>query len=128
MTAISTVKSFLSPGPRSGKFAPWSRLSGIIGHLNRSFGFIGRDPGSKSVHLDLSQDERNLIFSVGGGSVGRTLLDTTLIISAGRSPNLVRSGLTKNRYRLSNLSTASAHLDGYRGSHHWLSSRVDLLI
>lgn len=128
MTAISTLKSFLSPGPGYGKFAPWSRLSGIMGHLNRAFGFIGRDPGSKSVHLNLSQDERNLIFSVGGGSVGRALLDTTLIISASRSRNLPGSGLTKNRYSLSKLSTASAHLDGYRGSHRWLSSRVDLLI
>ena len=128
MTSIASVKSLISPGPHKGKFAPWSHLSGIMSHLNRAFSFIGRDPGPKSLHLDLSQDERIVLFSVGGGSVGRALLDTTLVISASRLPTLARSGLTKNRYCLSDLSTARAHLDAYRGPRHWLSYRVDLLI
>lgn len=124
----TTFKSLHSPGPPGSRFAPWSQLSGMMRHLNRAFGFIGRDSGSKSVHLDLSYEERNLIFSVGGGSVGRALLDTTLIMSAGRLHTSGNSGLSKTRYKLCNLSTAHARIDAYSGTRHWLSSRVDLLV
>lgn len=128
MNTVTPFRSTPFPAGLSDEFAPWSRLTKVLGHLNRAFGFIGKDSGSKSVRLDLSQEDGNLIFSLDGGSVGRALLDTTLINSASRMNNSPGSGLTKNRYCLTNLSSPGAHLDAYRGPRHYFSWRVDLLI
>ena len=128
MTTLNTSGNLLFPAVSADSFAPWSRLSKITGHLNRAFAYVGRDAGPKSVSLDLSRDDGNLIFGLDGGSVGHALLDATLINSACRVTASGEKGLTKNRYRLSDLSAPRAHLDAYRGPRHYFSWRVDLLI
>jgi hypothetical protein len=128
MNTVTPFRSTAFPVTNSDEFASWSRVTKVVGRLNRAFGHIGKDSGSKSVRLDLSQEEGNLIFSLDGGSVGHALMDTTLINTVGRVTNSPKSGLTKNRYRLSKLSSPGAHFDAYRGPNHYYSWRVDLLI
>jgi hypothetical protein len=128
MNTLCPITSAFVPADLSDGFAPWSRLSKVLGRLNRAFGYIGKDPGVKTVHFDLGREEGNLIFSLDGGSVGHALMDTSLINSAGRIHNTPGSGLTKNRYRLTKLSGRGAHLDAYRGPRHYMSWKVDLLI
>ena len=128
MNTLSPITSAFVPPELFDGFAPWSRLSKVLGRLNRAFGYIGKDRGVKTVRLDLSREEGNLIFSLKGGSVGHALMDTALINSAGRINNTPGAGLTKNRYRLTNLSGRGAQLDAYRGPRHSMSWKVDLLI
>ncbi len=125
---ISAYNNSSGADPYRNSFAQWTNLSSTIGRISKAFNFIGRDPGPKSINIDLSQDSRNLVFSAGEGSVGRALLDTTLIFSSGPNYTSENSASANTHYNLSDPSTTNARLHVYKGPGYKGSERVDVLI
>ncbi len=114
--------------PPTDSFAQLSKLSATVGRINKALNFVNRDPGAKTVNINLNQDERDLIFSAGKGSVGRAILDTTLIVSAGRDHSSGKTPLANAVYQMTNISSSEARLNVYRSPGYKLSERVDLLV
>ncbi len=110
------------------RFAQWSNLSSTVGRINKVLNFVNRDPGTKAVNINLNQDERDLIFSAGKGSVGRAILDTTLIVSAGREHSSGKQSFAGAVYQMTDLSSSEARLNVYRNPAYKQSERVDLLV
>ncbi len=109
-------------------FAQWSNLSSTVGRINKALNFVNRDPGAKVVNINFNQDERDLIFSAGKGSVGRAILDTTLIVSAGRDHSSGKTPIANAVYQMTNISSSEARLNVYQSPGYKLSGRVDLLV
>ncbi len=109
-------------------FDPWSRVSQITTNLTRAFSKIGRDPGAKCISLGLSPDEQNLLFSLDGGTVGRTLLGATRITSASRQIGPTEPGEFQTSYQLGRLSTATGRLTAYQGPNLVRSTRLDMIV
>ena len=106
-----------------------TKVTKIVGNYSRSINYIQQhDKGSKSIHLDLGAQERELLFTAGDGSVGKSVLNHTLIASVGSPLDRDESALSENRYTIKNASDSNARLEGYSGLNHTLSSRVDILI
>ncbi len=124
--SVSNVSGGTPPSPNS--FAQWSNLSSTVGRINKTLNFVTRDPGAKAVNINLNQDERDLLFSAGKGSVGRALLDTTLIVSAGRDHSSGKTPFANAVYQMTDMSSSEARLNVYRNPGYRQSERVDLLV
>ncbi len=125
---ISSTGNISASHTQSDAFASWKDLSSTVGRINKSLNFINRDPEAKSVNIDLSSNERNLLFSSGQGVVGRKLLDTTLIVSAGREYQSNKSSLINTHYSVTHPSSSNSRLNVYHESGYKLSERVDTLV
>jgi hypothetical protein len=126
-SSVTSIQSLAFPSNQAS-FAPWGQVSQIFTNLTRGFSQIGRDPGAKSISLGLSSDERDLIFSLDNGSVGRDLLGATLITSASRQIGPAEPGTFSKSYRLDRLSTTSGRLTVYQGPNLVCSTRLDTMI
>ncbi len=125
---ISSIRSAFSPRTFSGMFDSWSSVTRSIGKINKALNFIGRDPDKKSIDINLSNNERDMIFSIDNGSIGMALLNTTLIMSESRNYASFSSGFVATRYEIADISTSDARLYAYNSSGYKGSERVDYLI
>lgn len=125
---VSISGNFFWPASAPGQLDRWGQVSQVMTHLNRSFGAIGRDGGPKSVSLGLSNNEREAIFSAGGGAIGQGLLENVLIMSAPRLSGPDRGPLINTNYKMTQLSTTYGHLSARRGPNLVRSSRIDTLV
>jgi hypothetical protein len=130
MPVLSPIQSNPWAGYQSeqSSFEPWGQVSQIFTNLTRGFSKIGRDPGAKSISLGLDVDDKNLVFSLDKGSVGRDLLGAILITSAPRTIGATEPGKFQTSYKLGDLSTTSGRITAYQGPNKILSSRLDTLV